>query len=81
MSVLLLRFRNRFRNSGCRSAVVILDQRIDLVSGRVGVLVTVKSLFVTRAALDRASNSDLDDGNQGSKGTKEQIGKGSSGVS
>jgi len=83
VSVLLPRFHNRFRNSGYRSVVVILDQQIDLAYGRVSVWVLVleRSLIVTRAASDRALNSDSDDGNQGSKGTKKgQIDKGSSGV-
>jgi len=80
VSVLLLRFHNRFRNSGYRSPVVILDQQIDLAYGRSSVLVSERSLIVTRAASDRALDSDSDDGNQGSKGTKGQIDKGSSGV-
>jgi hypothetical protein len=80
VSILLPRFRHRFRNNRCTAVKVC---RIDLAV-EMGYDVVRARLLIENPAVSsikRASGSDLAGGrNQDSKGTKGQVDKGSSGV-
>jgi hypothetical protein len=80
VSILLPRFRQRFRNNRCAAVKVC---RIDLAVEMVYDVVRARLLIGNPAvsSILRASGSELDGRNRGSKGTKGQIDKGSSGVS
>jgi len=78
--LLLPRFRHRFRDNRCAAVRVCrIDLAVEMVYDVVRAMLLIENPAVS--SIMRASGSELAGGrNQESKGTKEQIDKGSSGV-